>query len=216
MRQVVLDTETTGMPARDGHRVIEIGCVEIEGRTVTSNHYHQYLNPEREVDEGAFAVHGISNEFLADKPVIAAVMDEFLDFVRGSQLIIHNAKFDVGFLNNELALCGYDERIEDICEVVDSLELARQKFPGARASLDALTKRFNITSFNREYHGALLDSQILAEVYLMLTGGQSAIGFDEGQTTTHQQTTQTTKKYKIASVSISEEEILADQTYFKT
>lgn len=215
MRQVVLDTETTGMPVTDGHRIIEIGCVEIVDRQTTGNHFHQYVNPEREVDEGAYEVHGLGNDFLADKPLIASVLDEFLDFVRGSELVIHNAKFDVGFLNAELELAGYDERIKDICEVVDTVSLARQKYPGARVSLDALTKRFNITSFNRDLHGALLDSEILAQVYLMMTGGQSAIGFEKTEATNAQQISQPSKKYKIASVPLSDEEIAADQDYFK-
>lgn len=215
MRQVVLDTETTGMPVTDGHRIIEIGCVEILNRETTKHYFHQYVNPEREVDMGAYEVHGISNEFLADKPVIANVLDEFLDFVRGSELIIHNARFDVGFLNAELEMAGYAERIEDICDVVDTVSMARKKYPGARVSLDALVKRFNITSFNRDLHGALLDSEILAQVYLMMTGGQSAIGFDAVNAAQTEQVSGTTKKYKIATVAVSEDELLADENYFK-
>lgn len=179
MRKIILDTETTGMPAIEGHRIIEIGCVEMIDRDITGNHYHQYINPEREVDEGAYNVHGISDDFLADKPVMSRVVDEFLDFIRGAELIIHNATFDVGFIDYELELLGRSERVADICTVTDTLAMARKKYPGARASLDALTKRYGITSFNRDLHGALLDSEILAQVYLAMTGGQSGFGFNQ-------------------------------------
>ncbi|MPV85703.1 DNA polymerase III subunit epsilon [Ostreibacterium oceani] len=176
MRRIFLDTETTGLPAEAGHRIIEIGAVEMHDRELTGNYYHQYINPEREVDEGAFGVHGIGDAFLLDKPVMAQIADEFLDFVEGAELIIHNAPFDVGFLNHELRLLGRDQTIETLCEVTDTLAMARKKYPGARASLDALVKRYGITQFNRDLHGALLDAEILAQVYLMMTGGQSGLG----------------------------------------
>ncbi|PIE42219.1 MAG: DNA polymerase III subunit epsilon [Gammaproteobacteria bacterium] len=209
MRRIVLDTETTGMPAAEGHRIIEIGCVEMNDREITGSYYHQYINPEREVDQGAYAIHGISNEFLADKPVMAGCMDEFLDFVRGAELIIHNAVFDVSFLDYELELLGRTERIADICQVTDTLAMARKKHPGARASLDALTKRYGITSFNRELHGALLDSEILAQVYLAMTGGQEGLSFAR-QTDTRsnaQRESIAKKNISIAEVPLSDEEI---------
>lgn len=178
-RQIILDTETTGLEPREGHRIIEIGCVEMVKRRITRNHYHQYINPERVVDEGAIEVHGITNEYLADKPLFARVVDDFLEFVRGAELIIHNAPFDVGFINHELSLLGgaYG-RIEDYCTIIDSLELARKLHPGQKNSLDALCRRYEIDNSQRTLHGALLDSEILAEVYLAMTGGQSALKLD--------------------------------------
>lgn len=219
MRQIILDTETTGMPAIDGHRIIEIGCVEMIDRELTGNNYHQYINPEREIDEGAYRVHGISSEFLSDKPTMIRVIDEFLDFVRGAELVIHNAPFDVGFLDYELELLDRDERINDLCSVLDTLVMARKKFPGARANLDALTKRYNITSFNRELHGALLDSEILARVYLAMTGGQEGLSFVAKQSsssvsTEHSLTNLPT--FEIVEVPLSDEEIAAHQQALKS
>lgn len=175
MRSVVLDTETTGMPVSDGHRIIEIGGVELEGRRLTGRHFHVYLQPDREIDEGAFAVHGISSEFLADKPRFRDVADEFFAFIKGAQLIIHNAAFDVGFINNEFALIGQAERadLSEHCSILDSLLMARERHPGQRNNLDALCKRYGVDNSNRELHGALLDSEILADVYLAMTGGQT-------------------------------------------
>lgn len=175
MRRVVLDTETTGMPVNDGHRVIEIGCVEVEGRRLTGRHFHIYLQPDREIDEGAIAVHGITNEDLKDKPRFKDVADEFYEFIKGAQLIIHNAPFDIGFLNNEFALIGQHERadISSYCDVLDTLQMARERHPGQRNSLDALCKRYGVDNSGRELHGALLDSEILADVYLAMTGGQT-------------------------------------------
>lgn len=175
IRRVVLDTETTGMPVTDGHRIIEIGCVEVLGRRLTGRHFHVYLNPDREIDEGAIAVHGITNEYVADKPRFKDVADEFYEFIKGAQLIIHNAAFDVGFINNEFALLGQSERadVHDYCSVLDTLMLARERHPGQRNSLDALCKRYGVDNSNRELHGALLDSEILADVYLAMTGGQT-------------------------------------------
>ncbi len=179
MRQIVLDTETTGLEPSQGHRIIEIGCVEINNRRITSNHFHQYIQPDRDVDEGALAVHGISNEFLQDKPRFSAIVDDLLAFVEGAEVIIHNAPFDVGFLDSELRLLGGRYRdFLNYCSVTDTLALARQLHPGQKNSLDALCKRYNIDNSHRELHGALLDSQILADVYLAMTGGQSALSFD--------------------------------------
>ncbi len=174
MRQIVLDTETTGLDPSQGHKIIEIGCVELVNRRLTGRHYHQYINPEREVEAGAIEVHGITNEMLADKPVFSAIADEFLDFVKGAELIIHNAPFDVGFLDSELTQLGRGlPVIKDICGVIDTLIMARQKHPGQRNSLDALCQRYYVDNSQRDLHGALLDAEILADVYLAMTGGQT-------------------------------------------
>jgi DNA polymerase-3 subunit epsilon len=180
MRQIILDTETTGLEPREGHRIIEIGAVELLNRGITGRDFHQYLNPQREVDQEAERVHGLSNAFLADKPTFAQIVDEFLDFVRGAELIIHNAAFDVGFINHELALLGpgYGRLEDHVSGVLDTLLLARRMHPGQRNSLDALCKRYGVDNSNRELHGALLDSLLLAEVYLAMTGGQSSLGLD--------------------------------------
>ncbi|MEQ3636926.1 DNA polymerase III subunit epsilon [Alcanivorax sp.] len=176
MRQVVLDTETTGLEPNDGHRVIEIGCVEMKNRRLTGNNLHLYLNPEREIDAGALAVHGISSEFLADKPTFDKVVDEFLSFVDGAELVIHNAPFDVGFLNHELRRLGTRYgTIEQRCGVLDTLVMARQKHPGQKNNLDALCRRYFVENGHRELHGALLDAEILADVYLAMTGGQTRL-----------------------------------------
>jgi DNA polymerase-3 subunit epsilon len=174
MRQVVLDTETTGIDPRQGHRIIEIGCVELVNRRLTGNHYHQYINPEREVEAEAIEVHGITNEFLADKPLFKDVAKGFVDFIRGAELVIHNAPFDVGFMDHEFGISGIPgEKTADMCSVLDTLVLARQFHPGQKNNLDALCKRYGIDNSHRELHGALLDSEILADVYLMMTGGQT-------------------------------------------
>jgi len=176
MRQVVLDTETTGLDPKSGHKIIEIGCVELVNRKLTGRHYHQYINPMREVDQGAMEVHGITNEFLVDKPVFSAIVDDFMEFVRGSELVIHNAPFDIGFLNHELQTLGPKlGKMEDICSVLDTLVLARNKHPGQKNNLDALCKRYHIDNSQRDLHGALLDSEILADVYLVMTGGQTRL-----------------------------------------
>lgn len=179
MRQVVLDTETTGLEAHRGHRIIEVGCIELCERRRSRREFHRYINPQREVDRGAAEVHGLSNEFLADKPVFAEVAADLLAFIDGAELIIHNADFDVGFLNAELGLLGPGfGRIEDRCTVLDTLKLAREMFPGQRNSLDALCKRLDVDNSGRNFHGALLDADLLTEVYLALTAGQSQISFE--------------------------------------
>lgn len=182
MRSVVLDTETTGMPVTEGHRIIEIGCVEIVNRKLTNRHFHVYLQPDREVDEEAIQVHGITNEFLIDKPRFKEIANDFYEFIKGAQLIIHNAVFDIGFISNEFELLGQAERanVEDYCSVLDSLQLARERHPGQRNSLDALCKRYHIDNSGRELHGALLDAELLADVYLTMTGGQTVLGLDAG------------------------------------
>lgn len=181
MRQIVLDTETTGLEPSQGHRIIEIGCVELVNRRLTGNHFHQYLQPDREIDAGAIEVHGITNEFLEDKPRFADIVDDFLSFIRGAELVIHNAPFDVGFINHELQLLN-DGRpgLDRLCTVLDTLELARSMHPGQRNSLDALCKRYGIDNTHRELHGALLDSEILADVYLAMTGGQTSLSLGQG------------------------------------
>jgi DNA polymerase-3 subunit epsilon len=182
MRQIVLDTETTGLDPAQGHKIIEIGCVELLNRRLTGNHLHVYINPQREIEAAALEVHGITNEFLADKPLFADVAQSFIDFVDGAELIIHNAPFDIGFLDHELAALkrGY-KPMSEYCSVLDSLVMARKKHPGQKNNLDALCKRYMVDNTQRELHGALLDAEILADVYLMMTGGQSSfsLGYEE-------------------------------------
>lgn len=180
MRQVILDTETTGLEPEQGHRIIEIGCVELLNRRKTGRTFHRYLRPDREVDRGAIQVHGLTNEFLAQQPRFAEVADELLEFITGAELVIHNAAFDLAFLDAELKrLPGPTKRTRDLCGVMDTLPLARQMHPGQRNSLDALCKRYGIDNSHRELHGALLDAQILLEVYLAMTGGQTALVLGE-------------------------------------
>jgi len=182
MRQIILDTETTGLEPSRGHRIIEIGCVELVNRRLTGNHFHVYINPRREVDDGAIEVHGITNEFLADKPFFEDIVDDFIEYVKDSELVIHNAPFDVGFLNHEFALLAKPPGvIDDFCTVLDTLVLARQMHPGQKNSLDALCKRYFIDNSQRDLHGALLDSEILAEVYLAMTGGQTDLALTQKQ-----------------------------------
>jgi DNA polymerase III subunit epsilon len=181
MRQVVLDTETTGLEPEAGHRIIEIGCVEIVNRRLTNNRFHRYVNPGRAVDAGALQVHGIENDFLATQPRFAEVAHEFLEFVKGAELVIHNADFDVNFLNHELRrIEGVPHEIRNCCGVLDTLALARRMHPGQRNSLDALAKRYEVDNSKRDLHGALLDAQILTDVYLAMTGGQVSLSL-EGQ-----------------------------------
>lgn len=176
MRQIVLDTETTGLDPQEGHKIIEIGCVELIDRRLTRNNFHRYIQPDRRIDAGAVEVHGITNEFLADKPRFAEVAEAFLSFVAGAELIIHNAPFDVGFLDCELtAWRAGAPRIGEICEVTDTLAMARRLHPGQRNGLDALCKRYGVDNSHRELHGALLDAEILADVYLAMTGGQVSL-----------------------------------------
>ena len=178
MRQIVLDTETTGLEVKEGHRVIEIGCIELVNRRPTGRHFHRYLKPDRDIDAGAQAVHGISLEQLKDEPAFPEVADEFLDFVRDAELLIHNASFDVGFLNEELKRVGERGSIADHCRVLDTLALARSLHPGQKNSLDALCKRYGIDNSHRELHGALLDARILADVYVAMTSGQVSLGLN--------------------------------------
>jgi len=182
MRQIVLDTETTGLSAEGGDRIIEIGCVELLARKLTGHNKHWYLNPERDSHEDALKVHGISNEFLRDKPKFAAVVDELMEYVAGAEIIIHNAAFDIGFLNKELELLGRPPFTRAVAKVVDSLGMAKEMFPGKRNSLDALCDRLEVDNSGRTLHGALLDAELLADVYINMTRGQDALLIDEVQT----------------------------------
>jgi DNA polymerase-3 subunit epsilon len=181
MRQIVLDTETTGLEPELGHRIIEIGCVELVNRRATGRTFHRYLNPEREIDEGALAVHGISRNELDGQPRFAEIRDGLLEFLQGGELVIHNAAFDMAFLDAELARVPDEaRRVGAVCQVLDTLALARELHPGQRNSLDALCKRYGVDNSHRELHGALLDARILADVYLAMTGGQGALALSEG------------------------------------
>ena len=190
-RIVVLDTETTGLNPQEGHRIIEIGCVELVKRRLTGKRFHVYINPDRIIDEGAIAVHGITNQFLDDKPYFEQIVDDFIAFIRGAELVIHNAPFDVGFINHEFSrLKKKAVTVSDYSEVFDTLAYARKKHPGQRNSLDALCKRYGIDNSHRDLHGALLDAEILADVFLLMTGGQSSL-LDEGQSGMHESSVNT-------------------------
>ena len=179
VRQIVLDTETTGLEPSQGHKIIEIGCVEMVNRRLTGNNYHQFIQPDRAIDEGAQAVHGISNEFLADKPRFSDVVKDFVEYLDGAELIIHNAPFDVGFINHEFAQIGEEfGNVASYCTVIDTLVMARKMRPGKKNNLDILCKEYDVNNQHRELHGALLDSELLAEVYLRMTGGQSTLSLD--------------------------------------
>lgn len=181
MRQIAFDTETTGFSFADGDRVLEIGCVEIIDREITGKTWHRYINPQRESSEGALLVHGLTTEFLADKPLFAEIAEDFIEFIKGAEIIAHNASFDVGFLDHELSLTGKGfSRLEDYCTIVDSLALAKQKHPGSNSTLDALCRRYDVDNSGRELHGALIDADLLAQVYLLMTGGQTGLEFGFG------------------------------------
>lgn len=174
-RQVILDTETTGLSVEQKHRIIEIGCVEMKNRRPTGNNFHHYVNPEREVDFGAQQVHGLSTEFLAEKPLFADIAHQLWDYLIGAELVIHNAPFDMGFLEMEFARLGFPQKLSEVCTVTDTVTMARRLHPGQKANLDALCKRYNVDNSNRDLHGALLDARLLADVYLAMTGGQSRL-----------------------------------------
>ena len=226
MRQVVLDTETTGLEVELQHRVIEIGCVELFNRRLTGRRFHRYLNPERDIDEGAQAVHGLSREQLSKEPTFAHIHAEFLEFVQGAELVIHNAPFDVAFLDAEFGRLGAaavstegaeaPKKISDFCRVLDTLALARQMHPGQRNSLDALCKRYSVDNSHREYHGALLDARILAEVYLAMTGGQATFTLSEESETARSRARQAaplrfSHGVRIVVVRASEQELAAHE-----
>lgn len=181
-RQIVLDTETTGIDPKQGHRIIEIGCVELVNRRLTGNNFHVYINPQREIEEEAIDVHGITNEFLRDKPLYHQIASEFLEYIRGAELVIHNAPFDVGHMDNEFALLNQGfPMTADVCSVLDTLTMARDLHPGQKNNLDALCRRYDIDNSKRTLHGALLDSEILADVYLAMTGGQTKLNLNQNK-----------------------------------
>jgi DNA polymerase-3 subunit epsilon len=223
MRQIILDTETTGLRTEDGHRIIEIGCLEMINRKLTGNCYHQYLNPQRDIDEAALLVHGITPAFLADKPVFSDISDELMEFIQGAELIIHNAPFDIGFLNYEFSLTKQKWKpISHYCRVIDTLVLARQLHVGQRNSLDALCKRYGVDNSDRDLHGALLDAHLLAQVYLAMTGGQGSL-FDELlsidaptiEETTVFMNTPPVSSYRLRVIFPDEEELQAHEDYLK-
>ena len=216
MRQVVLDTETTGLDPSQGHRVIEIGCVEIDNRKLTGRHYHCYLNPGREIDAAAIEVHGLTSHFLRDKPRFHQIENEFLEFIDGSELVIHNAPFDIGFLDHELrATKTGATAISSFCGVLDSLLLAREKHPGQRNSLDALCKRYGVDNTQRQLHGALLDAEILADVYLVMTSGQSSLLLSEdeseGSNRRRRNKKHNVQREKIAVIKAGQDELAAHE-----
>ncbi len=217
-RQIILDTETTGLSPKKGHRIIEIGCLEMVNRQVTDAQFHQYLNPERDVDAGAVAVHGLTSDFLSDKLFFKDVVKDFLRFIQGAELIIHNASFDVGFLDAELRRCGSEYgRIQDFCTVTDTLAIARKKHPGQPNSLDALCRRYDVENSHRELHGALLDSELLAQVYLHLTGGQGKLSFanaaEKKQASLEKKVA---NQFNIPAATVSDEELKAHKTYLES
>ena len=210
-RQIVLDTETTGLSARLGDRVIEIGCIELLSRSVTERHFHSYLNPEREIDEGAAKVHGLTLEFLADKPKFADIAREFVDYIGGAELIIHNAAFDVEFLDQELSLAGLKKLSDYAPRIIDTLAMARELHPGKRNSLDALCERYAVNNSHRTLHGALLDARLLAEVYLALTRGQESLVMDPERPTAAQAAAALVDAKKLTVLRASDEEAAAHE-----
>jgi len=218
-RQLFLDTETTGLDPTEGHRIIEIACVEMINRQLTDNHFHYYLNPDRDVEQGAFNVHGLTQDFLEDKPHFKDITNEFLEYTKDAELIIHNAPFDVGFLNLELKIAKASVKaIEDYCGVLDTLAMARRKFPGQRNSLNALCKRFEVDNSARTLHGALLDCELLAQVYLAMTGGQKHLFQDAFQTNVQVKSQKMRKRSiegELSIVAADEEELSAHDDFLK-
>ena len=218
MRQIVLDTETTGLDIANNHRIIEIAGVELINRKLTKNSYQIYLNPERTVGR-SFQIHGLSDDFLSDKPLFIDVYQEFLDFIKDSELLIHNAEFDIGFLNHELKLAKLDLKIEDhVSKITDTLSIAREKHPGQRNSLEVLTDRYQITGYDRSYHGALIDSEILADVYLAMTGGQRDLGFDENTSRELQSNSSdsASNDFNLVSIEISKDDADKHEMYLNS
>ncbi len=220
MRQIVLDTETTGLEVSQGHRVIEIGCIEIVHRRVTDQIFHQFLNPDRDIDEGALAVHGITQSFLSDKPAFSNIADDFIQFINGAELIIHNASFDIGFINAELSIAQHTVvDVRDCCKVQDTLEQARKMHPGQKNSLDALCKRYEIDNSHRELHGALLDAQILADVYLAMTGGQTMLSlspnFNQSNSNSIASNSANHNRLELAVIYADNDELSAHEAFLK-
>ena len=220
-RKIVLDTETTGLEPSQGHRIIEIGCVELINRRLTGNNYHQYLQPDREIDEGALQVHGISNEFLKDKPRFNDIVDDLMNYLKGAELVIHNAPFDVGFINHELKSVAKSlGTIADHCTVIDTLVMARKMHPGQKNNLDALCKRYDVNNTQRDLHGALLDAEILSEVYLRMTGGQVGLALDSEQSTEKEDGVATVSRISadrppLRVISASKDELSAHAEFLK-
>ena len=217
IRQIILDTETTGLDRKSGHRIIEIGCVEIINRKYTGNEFHVYVNPERDSDPGALEVHGLTTEFLSDKPKFAEIYNDFIEFVKDAELLIHNAEFDIGFLNHEIKLLSkkFDPVDKHVSVIIDTLQIAREKHPGQRNSLDALVNRYEVGGYDRELHGALLDSKILGDVYLAMTGGQSNLDFTSNNDNGNQITQSTSSEninLNLTIANVSEEE---DQSHLE-
>ena len=218
MRQIVLDTETTGLDIANNHRIIEIAGVELINRKLTKNSYQIYLNPERTVGR-SFQIHGLSDDFLSDKPLFIDVYQEFLDFIKDSELLIHNAEFDIGFLNHELKLAKLNLKIEDhVSKITDTLSIAREKHPGQRNSLEVLTDRYQITGYDRSYHGALIDSEILADVYLAMTGGQRDLGFDDNTSRELQSksSNSASNDFNLVSIEISKDDANKHEMYLNS
>ena len=218
MRQIVLDTETTGLDIANNHRIIEIAGVELINRKLTKNSYQIYLNPERTVGR-SFQIHGLSDDFLSDKPLFIDVYQEFLEFIKDSELLIHNAEFDIGFLNHELKLAKLDLKIEDhVSKITDTLSIAREKHPGQRNSLEVLTDRYQITGYDRSYHGALIDSEILADVYLAMTGGQRDLGFVENTSRELQSNSSdsASNDFNLVSIEISKDDADKHEIYLNS
>ena len=218
MRQVVLDTETTGLDIANDHRIIEIAGVELVNRKLTKNSYQVYLNPERTVGQ-SFKIHGLSDDFLSDKPSFKDIYQDFLEFIKDSELLIHNAEFDIGFLNHELLLADLDIKIEDyVSKITDTLSIAREKHPGQRNSLEVLTDRYQITGYDRSYHGALIDSEILADVYLAMTGGQRDLGFDDNSSKKLQSrfSNNVSNDFNLVKIKASESDVNQHQNYLNS
>jgi len=218
MRQIVLDTETTGLDIANEHRIIEIAGVELVNRKLTKNSYQIYLNPQRTVGR-SFKIHGLSDDFLSDKPFFKDVYQDFLNFIKDSELLIHNAEFDIGFLNYELKLADLDIKIEDhVSKITDTLSIAREKHPGQRNSLEVLTDRYQITGYDRSYHGALIDSEILADVYLAMTGGQRDLGFDDNTSKEFQSkfSDEASNDLNLVKIQVSEEDVNQHENYLNS
>ena len=218
MRQIFLDTETTGLNIDKGHKIIEIAGVELINRKKTKNSYQVYVNPERTVGP-SFNIHGLSDDFLSDKPLFKDIYQDFLDFIKDSELLIHNAEFDVGFLNQELKVAGLDIKIEDhVSKITDTLSIAREKHPGQRNSLDVLTGRYQITGYDRSYHGALIDSEILADVYLAMTGGQRDLVFEDNSSNESQSrfANDVSKDFNLVTIKTSEDDVVQHENYLNS
>ena len=218
MRQIFLDTETTGLSAAKGHRIIEIGAVELIDRKLTGNDYQTYLNPERKIDPGSINVHGITNEFISDKPLFKEILKDLLSYISDSEIIMHNAPFDTSFLDNEFLLAGMQKKLDDLCSIQDSLVIAREMHPGKRNSLDALCTRYDVDTSSRDLHGALIDAKLLANVYLLMTGGQVGFFGDQQSSNDHQENNVTHFDYSkrsIIKVKTNKDDLESHKNYIK-